>query len=221
MATTVVADIDRLLGHAKRATSRAVLEQLRELHRAPATTSAPAPPPPPPLLAREAAPPPSSVRFKSISKYMFDQSAKFAKVYVTVPGIEHVPDDAIRLDVHGGNSLTFEVGSLPAGSSLAPAAQLCVRTLHSTVEPSGCSWVRKADSMILLKLRKASDADEWGSLDDSAKARARAKEQELERNKGKSTQELLSKMYAEADEEGKASLAKAYETGRAKREGRA
>ena len=32
--------------------------------------------------------------------------------------------------------------------------------------------------------------------------------------------ELLSKMYAEADEEGKASLAQAWEAGRAKREGR-
>ena len=32
--------------------------------------------------------------------------------------------------------------------------------------------------------------------------------------------ELLSKMYAEADEEGKASLSQAWETGRKKREGK-
>ena len=50
---------------------------------------------------------------------------------------------------------------------------------------------------------------------------AAKKAQDLENNKGKSTQELLSKMYADADDEGKASLAAAWESGRAKREGRA
>jgi hypothetical protein len=50
--------------------------------------------------------------------------------------------------------------------------------------------------------------------------RARKKAQDVENNKGKSTAELLSQMYADADEDGKASLASAWEAGRAKREGR-
>ena len=37
---------------------------------------------------------------------------------------------------------------------------------------------------------------------------------------GKSTAELLKQMYAEADEDGKASLSKAWEEGREKREGK-
>ena len=41
----------------------------------------------------------------------------------------------------------------------------------------------------------------------------------LAANKGKSTQELLAEMYADADEDGKASLAAAWEAGRSKREG--
>ena len=75
--------------------------------------------------------------------------------------------------------------------------------------------------VVHTKLRKADENDaEWGSLDDSAIQKARRKAQEVEQNKDKSTSELLSKMYAEADEEGKRSLEEAWEAGRAKREGR-
>ena len=48
---------------------------------------------------------------------------------------------------------------------------------------------------------------------------AKRKEEKLAANKGKSTQELLAEMYADADEDGKASLAAAWEAGRSKREG--
>ena len=76
------------------------------------------------------------------------------------------------------------------------------------------------DSMVLLKLRKAEEGEEWGSLDDGAKLAAKRKEEKLAANKGKSTQELLAEMYADADEDGKASLAAAWEAGRSKREGK-
>ena len=45
-------------------------------------------------------------------------------------------------------------------------------------------------------------------------------EEKVKANEGKSTAQLLSEMYADADEEGKESLAKAFEEGRAKREAR-
>lgn len=211
----VLADIERLLPHAHRPTSRALLEGLRRKQQQPAGA-----PPVPKPLAREPAPAPSGPSYKPIAKYAFDQSAKFVKVYITLPGIEGVPDERIRLDVQGGGGLIFEVLGLPAVSPLAPNARLTVHSLHSRVDPANSSWTRKADSMLLLKLRKEAEGEEWGSLDDSARLKARKKEQDLQENKGKSTQELLSKMYAEADEEGKVSLSQAWEAGRAKREAR-
>ena len=179
------------------------------------SAAAPAAPPPLQALKREVVEP-SAPKFGTLSKYAWDQSKKFVKVYVTLKGIEAVPDEQVLLDVQP-TSLRFEVRGLPP-----PNANLRLAlTLHSAVEAGQSSWVRKADSMVLIKLKKAAEGDEWGSLDESAVLQARQKAQSVEQNKGKSTAELLSKMYAEADDEGKASLAAAWEAGRAKREGRA
>ena len=227
----IVADLRRLHGMAKRENTRDLLEKeistreakrqneenkaLRMKSTAPPPVATP--PPPPPVLKRETVEASAPV-FSKISKYAWDQGKKFVKVYVTLKGIEGVPDDQIVFDAQA-TSLCFEVKGLPPPGAVN---QRLSCTLHSEVDPAGCSWARKADSMVLLKLRKAVEGGpDWGSLDDSAVKAAAKKAQDLENNKGKSTQELLSKMYADADDEGKASLAAAWESGRAKREGRA
>ena len=154
--------------------------------------------------------------FAALSRYAWDQSGKFVKVYVTVPGVEKVPDDAITLDCSSGTSLRFDVRGLPTPP---PNVRLNVPALHGSVVEAQSSWTRKADSMVLVKLRKAVEGETWGSLDDSAvqKPRRRGRSgRKKERRRG-----VLAKMYAEADEEGKAYLAAAWEAGRAKREGRA
>ena len=208
----VLADLQDLLSRAKRPTSRALLEGAIARQHAAAPSAAAAP------LARQlVAPAPA---FSAISRYAWDQGRKWVKVYVTLPGVEEVPDERVRFDVADGTSLTLEVLGLPPPAA-PPNARLALRALHSRVTAEQCSWTRKADSMVLVKLRKAVDGDEWGSLDDSAVQQARKKAQDLENNKGKSTAELLGQMYANADEEGKASLAAAWEAGRAKREQRA
>ena len=72
--------------------------------------------------------------------------------------------------------------------------------------------------MVLLKLRKADEGQEWGSLDDSHPKKQQEQEERAEGNKGKSTAELLAQMYAEADEDGRAAISQAWEAGREKRE---
>lgn len=217
-AEDVIADLEKLLPLAKRSNTVKLLqaELSKRRNSSIAAAAASAPTPPPAVLKKEKVES-SGPSFVSISKYAFDQSKKFVKVYVTIPGIEKVPDEGITFDVTS-SSMRFEVRGLPVPP---PNLRLLVATLHSPVDAAQSSWTRKADSMVLLKLRKESEGDEWGSLDDSAIKKAKKKESDLENNKGKSTQELLAKMYADADEEGKASLAAAWETGRAKREGRA
>ena len=190
-ANVVTAEIERLLPIAHRATSRALLEDLLKRHQPrPTAPAAPAPPPqlPTPISCGSAAPVSSGPPFKPIAKYMFDQSGKFVKVYITLPGVDDVPNERIKLDVHGGGALTFEVLGLPQSSPLAPNARLAVHALHSLVDPAHSSWVRKADSTVLLKLRKETEGEEWGSLDDAARVKAKRKEHDLEQNKGKSTQ---------------------------------
>ena len=213
-AAETIADLERLLPLARRSNTIALLQS--ELQRQKALEAACAPIAPPPVLKKEIVQSAGPI-FTPLSKYAWDQSAKFVKLYITIPGIEKVPDDAVVLDCTS-TSLRFDVQGLPAPP---PNLRLSVPMLHSAVVEKQCSWARKADSMVLVKLRKTDEAETWGSLDDSAVQKAKRKAADLEENKGKSTQELLSKMYAEADEEGKASLAAAWEAGRAKREGRA
>lgn len=207
MTAAVVSELERLLALAKRPTSRQLLEA--ELQQRRATTTAP-----PRAIAKQVVEP-SGPSFGTISKYAWDQSKKFVKLYITLPGIEGVSDDAVKFDVQP-STLCFEVCGLTP-----PAVNMRLSLpLHSAIEPAQSSWARKADSMVLLKLRKAAEGEEWGSVDESAVKEKAKKAQNLENNKGKSTAELLSEMYANADEEGKASLAAAWESGRSKREGR-
>ena len=213
-AADAIAEIEKLLPLAKRSNTIALLQA--ELQRQKVTLAgAGASVAPPPVLKKEVVQS-AGPTFTPLSKYAWDQSAKFVKLYITVPGIEKVTDDAVVLDCTA-TSLRFDVRGLPAPP---PNVRLSVPMLHSAVVEAQCSWARKADSMVLVKLRKADESETWGSLDDSAVQKAKRKEADLEANKGKSTQELLSKMYAEADEEGKASLAAAWEAGRGKREGK-
>ena len=183
----VIADIERLLPRARRATSRSLLEAELATRRKQLAAS-PEPPlraaaPPPQPLRKESVVAPTGPVFVKIDKYAWDQSKKFVKVYMTLPGIENVPDASVRLDAQP-TALTFEV------SGLSPPRRLAVPTLHSAVDPAQCTWARKSDSMVLLKLRKANDGDEWGSLDDSALLQARRKAEKVEGNKGKSTAEV-------------------------------
>ena len=120
--TAVVADLERLRLDATRAPSVALLDAALARYRGAASSKPAAPAALPQPLAHEPAPTSGPV-FKPISKYIFDQSGKFVKVYVTLPGIEEVPDERIHLD--GSSSrLAFEVLGLPASSPLAPNARL-------------------------------------------------------------------------------------------------
>ena len=249
------AELERLVGLAQRETSRQLLQA--ELARvtealASATTSdpppapRPAPAPAPTPIRLSSAPTTAPIDYSSISSYAWDHSNKFVKVYLTIPGLEKIPDTQIEA-VFGERSLVLSV----TGASTPPVnRRLNVPCLCHAVRDDLCSWVRKPSDMLLIKLRKASDGEEWASLNDSAAQKEMQQKEKTEANKaraprefprhcmhpsrrcivglhpwpralwqGKSTGELLKQMYAEADEEGKLALSKAWESGRDKREG--
>lgn len=73
---------------------------------------------------------------------------------------------------------------------------------------------------VLVKLCKASAGTEWRSVDDSARRDQERKQDKAASNQGKSTAQLLSELYGDADEEAKKKLEEAWEKGREKREAR-
>ena len=181
-------ELTRLIGLAQRDRSRVVLtaelERVQALIRA-SQASAPAAPAPataptvvPKKLGSTSAS--ASTEYSTISKYAFDGIAnKFVKVYITLPGLEKLADDQIEA-VFEERSLRISVTGLPT----PPANQrLNVATLCAAVRPEACSWVRKPSDMLLVKLRKAEEGEEWGSLDNSAAKKEAQQKERQEANK--------------------------------------
>ena len=188
-------ELERLIGLAQRETSRQLLQA--ELARvtealASATTSdpppapRPAPAPAPAPMRLSTAPTTAPIEYSSISSYAWDHSNKFVKVYLTIPGLEKIPDAQIEA-VFGERSLVLSV----AGVSTPPVnRRLNVPTLCHAVREDQCSWVRKPSDMLLIKLRKASDGQEWASLNDSAAKKELQQKERAEANKARAPREF-------------------------------
>ena len=152
-AAAIVADLERLLASGARQNQRSLLEdelrRWRPLAEAPppaapqpATAPSkrlPAVAPPTPIAVAKVAPP-AGPSFSTITRYAWDQSKKFVKVYLTLKGVEAVPDDQLRFSVTEPDTLRLEVLGLPP-----PAAnqRLLVAPLCHAVLAEGCSCVRK------------------------------------------------------------------------------
>ena len=181
-ATEAELELERLLGQTERPRSRAVLTAELERRRAARTAAASAaaasaaatPPtaatPSSSAAAKPAAPTPkpatapSTGEFSAIANYAWDHSNKFVKVYLTLPGLSQLSDEQIDAQF-AERSLRLSV----KGLSTPPAnRRLVVGALCAAVKPELCSWARKASDTLLIKLRKAEDGAEWGSLDDSS-----------------------------------------------------
>ena len=67
-------------------------------------------------------------------------------------------------------------------------------------------------------MRKKTEGVCWGSVDDSDRRDKARKEDKTKANAGKSTAQLLSELYGEADDDAKKKLESAWEAGRARRE---
>ena len=173
-------ELERLLGLTERPRSRGILKAELERRRAAAAASASAAAATPPTAAtttpssssaaKPVAPPPklatapSTGEFSTIANYAWDHGNKFVKVYLTLPGLSKLSDEQIDAQF-AERSLRLSV----KGLSAAPAnRRLVINTLCAAVKPELCSWARKASDMLLIKLRKAQDGEEWGSLDDSS-----------------------------------------------------
>ena len=188
-------ELERLIGLAQRETSRQLLQA--ELARvtealASATTSdpppapRPAPAPTPAPMRLSTAPTTAPIEYSSISSYAWDHSNKFVKVYLTIPGLEKIPDAQIEA-VFGERSLVLSV----AGVSTPPVnRRLSVPTLCHAVREDLCSWVRKPSDMLLIKLRKASDGQEWASLNDSAAKKELQQKERAEANKARAPRDF-------------------------------
>ena len=134
-----------MLAVSTRDTSKRLLEA--ELARQ--KVALPAAAPPRPLAVQKVAAPKTA--YSTITRYAWDQSKKFVKIYVTLPGLDAVTDEAVTFHVEP-TLLRLEVMGLapPASNS-----RLLVPKLFGAIVVDQSTCTRKPENMLLLKLRKA------------------------------------------------------------------
>ncbi|KAJ1624116.1 hypothetical protein T492DRAFT_882400, partial [Pavlovales sp. CCMP2436] len=133
-------------------------------------------------------------------------------LYITVENVHNLPA--------GNITCSFEPLALDlrVRGSDGKEKYLLLRPLCDEIDVAGSSYAVKTDR-INLKLCKKTPGSEWGSIDDSGKKEKEIKEEKARTNQGKSTGQLLSEMYGQADDDAKKKLEEAWERGREKREG--
>lgn len=197
-----------------------------------------------------------------ITTYAWDQTGKYVKLYITVAGVDALPEDAVAcafesraLDlrirgVEGKEKYllirplcdeiepadsSFSVKRWGAAACAASHARTCARRgapcARSPAAPRpaplapaaarlGVVLRDRRSDRVLIKLCKKSAGAQWGSVDDSDLREKERKEEKAKASQGKSTAQLLSELYGEADDDAKKKLEEAWEKGRQKREGR-
>lgn len=174
-----------------------------------------------------------------ITTYAWDQSDKFVKLYVTVADVQTLPE--------GSLSCTFgpDMLDLRVRGHDQKEKYLLVRPLFDEIDPAASSYSIKrfafaagahqplrhrltpavpfctnaaCSDRVFVKLCKKSPGSEWGSVDDSERREKERKEEKAKANQGKSTAQLLSELYGDADDDAKKKLEEAWEKGRAERE---
>ena len=149
--------------------------------------------------------PDAAVKFTDVTKFAYDQSAKFVSVYIDLPTLEGkeggeglLSEDASVTLKLGGSRKRFDlyVQSPVKGNHYMVLPNLCQPVVRER-----CKVTVKADRLV-IKLRKEVDGIEWSALDDLADVKKAEREKRMRGGlKDASTQDLLADMYVEVEEE--------------------
>ena len=145
--------------------------------------------------------PDAAVKFTDVTKFAYDQSAKFVSVYIDLPtlagkegGEGLLSEDASVTLKLGGSRKRFD---LHVQSPVKGNHYMVVPNLCQPVVRERCKVTVKADRLV-IKLRKEVDGIEWSALDDLADVKKVEREKRMRGGlKDASTQELLADMYVE------------------------
>lgn len=146
-----------------------------------------------------------------ITDYAWDQSEKFVKLYVTLPGIHTLPPDNVRT-VFGSRKIELSVSALENKNYT-----LVITNLMKGILPDSSYHKVKTD-MVVVFLRK-SNSDNWSHVTEAEK---KAKEPKVPKpdvdsnDPSSSLMTMMKQMYDEGDDDMKRTIAKAWTEARDK-----
>eukprot|EP01065_Artemidia_motanka_P039200 TRINITY_DN48072_c0_g1_i1.p1 TRINITY_DN48072_c0_g1~~TRINITY_DN48072_c0_g1_i1.p1 ORF type:complete len:292 (+),score=109.16 TRINITY_DN48072_c0_g1_i1:57-878(+) len=149
----------------------------------------------------------AGISWQTITKFAWDQTDRFVKVYVDLPGV----GSSERSYCH------FQQGSFDfrAVGVSGKSFRLAVHSLCEAINVKESSVLVKADKFV-LRIAKLIRGTEWSGLDDVEKKK-KAQHKKMAEG-GATTEELLANMYHDADDKTRQELSQAAHEGRKKRE---
>ncbi|XP_031563903.1 calcyclin-binding protein-like [Actinia tenebrosa] len=149
----------------------------------------------------------------SITSYAWDQSDKFVKVYITLPGVEKLSKEKIA-SKFTGNSMDVKVYDLDGKNYQLKI----IRLFHGIVSEE--SYVKVKSGSLLVMMKKEKEKEKWEDVCKKVTAKSSRDFASGFDDKAKDPQEsimeLMKKMYDEGDDEMKRTLNKAWTESREK-----
>ncbi|XP_062986145.1 calcyclin-binding protein [Elgaria multicarinata webbii] len=144
-----------------------------------------------------------------INNYAWDQSEKFVKIYITLSGVQHLPDENVQ--VH----FTERSFDLLVKNLNNKNYTMTFNNLLKPISVESSSWKIKTDTVLILCKKK--QEEKWECLtqvEKETKEKEKASYDTSDPSEG--LMNLLKKMYAEGDDEMKRSINKAWVESREK-----
>jgi hypothetical protein len=149
---------------------------------------------------------------KKLTKYAWDQSSKTVSVYLTLPGVQNMPEGAVEVKF-GKRGVMMLATDETGKKSWFKIPNLC-----KVIDGDGSTFKIK-EGQVVLKLKKTV-SETWSDLTDEKDIKERQRQHRIQHGdlKNASTQELLADMYQSANDEDRAGLESAMRVNREKRE---
>jgi calcyclin binding protein len=144
-----------------------------------------------------------------LTTYAYDQSEKFLKLYVTVPGVEKIPSDRVTCK-YTAKSLNLFVHDVQGKDY-----ELVVQGLLFAIDPETSLFKIKKDT-VLLMLKKQKESQNWSSVTEQEqktkdkKALDKPSPKAGGEDPNASLMSLMKQMYDEGDDEMKRTIKKAW-----------
>jgi len=145
-----------------------------------------------------------------LQEYGWDQSDKFVKIFITLPGVQKLPDDSVKADFTK-TSLVVRIHNLNNKDY-----SLTIKELHSPIDVVK-SYKKSKTDMVAIYMKKLEENQRWSHLSLTEKRVSQIKDStlkddstDLKDDPSDGIMKLMKKMYQSGDPETKKLIAKAW-----------
>uniref|UniRef100_A0A1I8AGI7 Calcyclin-binding protein n=2 Tax=Steinernema glaseri TaxID=37863 RepID=A0A1I8AGI7_9BILA len=147
-----------------------------------------------------------------LTTYAYDESDKYMKLYITIPGVHNVPAEKVSVQFqHNGVEMLCEDVN-------GKDYELKIVDLAGEILPEKSLFKQKTD-MVLLMMKKSKEGEKWEAVIKSGKKEKKMPEFNENGDPQESMMNLMKTMYEEGDDEMKRQIKKSMYESRQKNPG--